>query len=93
MTVMTPAAVDQQEDEEMLVPHSDLTDNHHPMEEIWSSIIVPHLRIPGLNAPIPCGAGYVHHHGGWGKSPVDEDGFTWNVSALLLPQVQLNISY
>ncbi|WRX33029.1 Peptidase C19 [Theobroma cacao] len=32
MTVMTPAPVDQQEDEEMLVPHSDLTDNHQPME-------------------------------------------------------------
>ncbi|KAG7010221.1 Ubiquitin carboxyl-terminal hydrolase 12, partial [Cucurbita argyrosperma subsp. argyrosperma] len=33
MTVMTPAPVDQQEDEEMLVPHSDLAENNHqPME-------------------------------------------------------------
>ncbi|KAB2028150.1 hypothetical protein ES319_D05G079300v1 [Gossypium barbadense] len=31
MTVMTPSPIDQQEDEEMLVPHSDLTDNHQPM--------------------------------------------------------------
>ncbi|XP_052884332.1 ubiquitin C-terminal hydrolase 13-like isoform X2 [Gossypium arboreum] len=34
MTVMTPAPIDQQEDEEMLVPHSDLTDNHQPMEVV-----------------------------------------------------------
>ncbi|GKU93700.1 hypothetical protein SLEP1_g7273 [Rubroshorea leprosula] len=34
MTVMTPASVDQQEDAEMLVPHSDLTDNHQPMEVV-----------------------------------------------------------
>ncbi|GKU93699.1 hypothetical protein SLEP1_g7273 [Rubroshorea leprosula] len=33
MTVMTPASVDQ-EDAEMLVPHSDLTDNHQPMEVV-----------------------------------------------------------
>ncbi|XP_044483132.1 ubiquitin C-terminal hydrolase 12-like isoform X3 [Mangifera indica] len=32
MTVMTPAPIEQQEDEEMLVPHSDLADNHQPME-------------------------------------------------------------
>ncbi|XP_030520703.1 ubiquitin C-terminal hydrolase 12-like [Rhodamnia argentea] len=33
MTVMTPAPIDQQEDEEMLVPHSDLAENNHqPME-------------------------------------------------------------
>ncbi|XP_054817460.1 ubiquitin C-terminal hydrolase 12-like isoform X1 [Prosopis cineraria] len=35
MTVMTPAPIDQQEDEEMLVPHSDLTENNHqPMEVV-----------------------------------------------------------
>ncbi|KAH7561340.1 hypothetical protein JRO89_XS10G0213700 [Xanthoceras sorbifolium] len=35
MTVMTPAPIDQQEDEEMLVPHSDLTDNNNqPMEVV-----------------------------------------------------------
>ncbi|KAE8700230.1 Ubiquitin carboxyl-terminal hydrolase 12 [Hibiscus syriacus] len=34
MTVMTPAAIDQQDDEEMLVPHSDLTDNNQPMEVV-----------------------------------------------------------
>ncbi|XP_028806102.1 ubiquitin carboxyl-terminal hydrolase 12 isoform X1 [Neltuma alba] len=35
MTVMTPAPIDQQEEEEMLVPHSDLTENNHqPMEVV-----------------------------------------------------------
>lgn len=34
----------------------------------------PGLRIPGLNAPIPEGASYGHHPGGWGRPPVDEHG-------------------
>jgi splicing factor 3B subunit 2 len=34
----------------------------------------PSLRIPGLNAPIPVGAHYGYHTGGWGKPPVDEYG-------------------
>ncbi|KAJ9189312.1 hypothetical protein P3X46_000622 [Hevea brasiliensis] len=34
MTVMTPAPIDQQDDEEMLVPHSDLADNHQSMEVV-----------------------------------------------------------
>jgi splicing factor 3B subunit 2 len=34
----------------------------------------PNLRIPGLNAPIPEGASYGYHPGGWGKPPVDEYG-------------------
>lgn len=32
----------------------------------------PHLKIPGLNAPIPYGASFGYHPGGWGKPPVDE---------------------
>lgn len=32
----------------------------------------PSLRIPGLSAPIPEGASYGYHAGGWGKPPVDE---------------------
>lgn len=32
----------------------------------------PHLKIPGLNAPIPAGASFGYHPGGWGKPPVDE---------------------
>lgn len=32
----------------------------------------PTLRIPGLNAPIPDGAQWGFHPGGWGKPPVDE---------------------
>ncbi|KAF5840669.1 hypothetical protein DUNSADRAFT_15912 [Dunaliella salina] len=34
----------------------------------------PNLRIPGLNAPIPPGAQFGYHPGGWGKPPVDEEG-------------------
>lgn len=34
----------------------------------------PALKIPCLNAPIPPGAQYGYHPGGWGKPPVDEFG-------------------
>ncbi|KAN0062949.1 hypothetical protein ACQY0O_004771 [Thecaphora frezii] len=34
----------------------------------------PHLKIPGLNAPIPEGAQWGFHPGGWGRPPVDEYG-------------------
>ncbi|KAL6143730.1 hypothetical protein ACLB2K_054425 [Fragaria x ananassa] len=34
----------------------------------------PCLKIPGLNAPIPAGASFGYHPGGWGKPPVDEYG-------------------
>eukprot|EP00727_Mastigamoeba_balamuthi_P002825 m51a1_g1254 hypothetical protein (619) ;mRNA; f:38011-40406 len=34
----------------------------------------PSLKVPGLNAPIPSGAQYGFHPGGWGKVPVDETG-------------------
>jgi splicing factor 3B subunit 2 len=32
----------------------------------------PQLKIPGLNAPIPSGAQWGFHPGGWGKPPTDE---------------------
>mmetsp|Transcript_20162 Transcript_20162/g.41962 ORF Transcript_20162/g.41962 Transcript_20162/m.41962 type:complete len:632 (+) Transcript_20162:68-1963(+) len=34
----------------------------------------PNVRIPGLNAPLPAGASYGYHVGGWGKPPVDAFG-------------------
>ncbi|KAJ1952019.1 hypothetical protein EC988_003784, partial [Linderina pennispora] len=34
----------------------------------------PSLVIPGLNAPIPQGAQWGYHPGGWGRPPVDEFG-------------------
>ena len=34
----------------------------------------PHLPIAGLNAPIPQGASWGFHPGGWGRPPVDEAG-------------------
>jgi splicing factor 3B subunit 2 len=33
----------------------------------------PQLKIPGLNAPIPPGAQWGFHPGGWGKPPTDEN--------------------
>ena len=32
----------------------------------------PQLKIPGLNAPIPPGAQWGFHPGGWGKPPTDQ---------------------
>eukprot|EP01102_Stenamoeba_stenopodia_P008810 TRINITY_DN2575_c0_g1_i1.p1 TRINITY_DN2575_c0_g1~~TRINITY_DN2575_c0_g1_i1.p1 ORF type:complete len:601 (-),score=252.13 TRINITY_DN2575_c0_g1_i1:78-1880(-) len=32
----------------------------------------PNLKIPGVNDPLPPGATYGYHPGGWGKPPVDE---------------------
>eukprot|EP00996_Jenningsia_fusiforme_P000272 NODE_1223_length_1629_cov_45.292405_g1088_i0.p1 GENE.NODE_1223_length_1629_cov_45.292405_g1088_i0~~NODE_1223_length_1629_cov_45.292405_g1088_i0.p1 ORF type:complete len:494 (-),score=111.86 NODE_1223_length_1629_cov_45.292405_g1088_i0:63-1544(-) len=34
----------------------------------------PTAKIPGLSAPIPPGASFGYHPGGWGKPPVDEHG-------------------
>ena len=34
----------------------------------------PHLKIAGLNAPIPESCSFGYHAGGWGKPPVDEFG-------------------
>jgi splicing factor 3B subunit 2 len=34
----------------------------------------PNLKIPGLNTPIPDGAKWGFHPGGWGRAPVDENG-------------------
>ncbi|KAJ1731908.1 hypothetical protein LPJ61_002302 [Coemansia biformis] len=34
----------------------------------------PSLPVPGLNAPIPKGAQWGYHPGGWGRPPVDEFG-------------------
>jgi splicing factor 3B subunit 2 len=34
----------------------------------------PNLKIPGLNAPIPAGASFGYHPGGYGKPPVDREG-------------------
>ncbi|CAO1625476.1 unnamed protein product [Parajaminaea phylloscopi] len=34
----------------------------------------PHLKVPGLSAPIPEGAQWGFHPGGWGRPPLDEFG-------------------
>lgn len=34
----------------------------------------PNLKIPGLNAPLPAGAQWGFHGGGWGKPPSDQFG-------------------
>ncbi|KAG5562990.1 hypothetical protein RHGRI_005658 [Rhododendron griersonianum] len=37
------------------------------------------MKIPGVNAPIPPGASYGYHPGGWGKPPVSEYGDVFGV--------------
>jgi splicing factor 3B subunit 2 len=56
-----------------------MTDNTPPpwlinMQRYGPPPSYPSLRIPGLNAPIPPGASFGYHPGGWGKPPVDEFG-------------------
>ncbi|XP_049850254.1 splicing factor 3B subunit 2-like [Schistocerca gregaria] len=41
------------------------------MQRIGPPPSYPNLRIPGLNAPIPPGAQYGFHAGGWGSAPID----------------------
>lgn len=54
----------------------------------------PNLRIPGLNAPIPLGAEWGYHPGGWGRAPVDQYGNpvyggVWNPEVDRAPIVDL----
>eukprot|EP00049_Salpingoeca_infusionum_P008884 m.147110 g.147110 ORF g.147110 m.147110 type:complete len:719 (+) comp14160_c0_seq8:274-2430(+) len=44
------------------------------MQRVGPPPSYPNLKIPGLNAPIPPGASFGFHAGGWGKAPVDEQG-------------------
>ncbi|KAK6347060.1 hypothetical protein TWF696_007140 [Orbilia brochopaga] len=42
------------------------------MQRVGPPPSYPSLKIAGLNAPIPAGAAWGYHPGGWGKPPVDE---------------------
>jgi len=42
------------------------------MQRYGPPVSYPGLKIPGLNAPIPAGAEWGFHPGGWGRAPVDE---------------------
>ncbi|KAK0524769.1 hypothetical protein OC835_005820 [Tilletia horrida] len=44
------------------------------MQRVGPPPSYPYLRIPGLNAPIPPGAQWGFHPGGWGRAPMDEMG-------------------
>ena len=44
------------------------------MQRYGPPLSYPHLRIPGLNAPIPPGARYGFGSSEWGKPPVDSKG-------------------
>lgn len=44
------------------------------MQRYGPPVSYPHLRIPGLNAPIPNGARYGFGPSEWGKPPVDSTG-------------------
>ena len=46
----------------------------HNMQRFGPPPSYPHLKIPGLNAPLPEGAQWGYHPGGWGKPPVDQTG-------------------
>lgn len=52
----------------------------------------PALKVPGLNAPIPAGAHWGYHPGGWGKPPVDEQGrpLYGDVFGLAAPEAQVS---
>jgi splicing factor 3B subunit 2 len=41
---------------------------------VYPCVGYPKLKIPGLNAPLPPGAQWGFHAGGWGKAPTDEHG-------------------
>ena len=42
------------------------------MQRLGPPPAYPHLRVPGVNAPLPAGAQYGFQAGGWGRPPVDE---------------------
>jgi len=42
------------------------------MQRYGPPLAYPNLKIPGLNAPIPPGASFGYHPGGWGRPPVNE---------------------
>lgn len=44
------------------------------MQRLGPPPAYPKLRIPGVNSPIPQGAQWGYHPGGWGRAPVDEMG-------------------
>lgn len=43
----------------------------HNQQKYGAPPSYPHMRIPGLNAPIPEGAQWGYHPGGWGRPPFD----------------------
>ena len=44
------------------------------MQKVGPPPAYPGLKIPGVNAPIPTGAKWGYHPGGWGRPPTDEVG-------------------
>lgn len=55
------------------------------MQKFGAPPSYPHLRIPGLNSPIPEGAQWGFHPGGWGKPPVNDStalSFTGRLAAI-----------
>lgn len=43
----------------------------HALQKWGAPPAYPHMRIPGFNAPIPEGAQWGFHAGGWGKPPME----------------------
>jgi len=49
----------------------------------------PNLKVPGLNSPIPEGASFGFHPGGWGKPPVNEYGVPLYGDVFSSPSAQI----
>lgn len=64
-----------------------------PLQRYGPPPSYPHLKIPGLNAPIPYGAKFGYAHGDWGKPPVDEVGSTLSCLQFLLDLYYLFFTY
>lgn len=55
------------------------------MQKVGPPPSYPNLKIPGLNAPLPKGAQWGYHPGGWGKVPLENGVPVWGGNPLADP--------
>lgn len=70
----TPGTISQELKEALGMPEGAPPPWLFNMQRVGPPPSYPRLKIPGVNAPIPEGASYGTHPGGWGRPPVDEGG-------------------
>jgi len=63
------------------------------MQRVGPPPAYKNLKVPGLNAPIPPGAEYGYHPGGWGRPPSDENGRPLYVEAWGQPEAPRTSQY